>query len=180
MEFEIVRAVPEDVPRLAYIMESVAAGMNNPEWFIQDDLAYITEHVGHVPLQEEDQGFILKVVTKINGQDEIAGFFMVAFPGLSEKNLGLHIHLEETDLLRVAHMDSVVILPEFRGHGLQYKLIGKAEEIIATESGYSILMATVHPDNKYSLGNVQAQGYEIVAEALKYGGYRRYILKKEI
>ena len=180
MEFDIIRAVPEDVPELARIMESVAAGMNNPEWFIQDDFAYITEHVGHVPVVGTDQGFILKAVARGDGQDKIAGFFMVAFPGIAEKNLGHHIGLEEKDLLRVAHMDSVVILPQFRGHGLQYKLIGKAEEVIAAETDYHILMATVHPDNKYSLNNVMAHGYEVAAEALKYGGYRRYIMKKEI
>ena len=161
-------------------MESVAAGMSNPEWFIQDDLMYITEHVGHVPLIGTDQGFVLKAVTHIAGKDKIVGFFMVAFPGITEKNLGLHINLNEADLLKVAHMDSVVILPEFRGHGLQYKFIAKAEEVIAAETDYHILMATVHPDNKYSLNNVMAHGYEVAAEALKYGGYRRYILKKEI
>ena len=180
MEFDIVRAVPADVPELAHTMDSVAAGMNNPEWFIQDDLAYIAEHVGHVPLEKKDVGFILKAVTRENGEEKLAGFFMVAFPGISEKNLGHHIGLEEKDLLRVAHMDSVVILPQFRGHGLQYKLIGKAEEVIASETDYRILMATVHPDNKYSLNNMTAHGYEVAAEALKYGGYRRYIMKKEI
>ena len=77
-------------------------------------------------------------------------------------------------------MDSVVILSEFRGNGLQYKLIAKAEEVIARETDYRILMATVHPENKYSLKNVLAHGYEVAAEALKYGGYPRYIMKKEI
>lgn len=180
MEFEIIRAVPLDASELASIMECVAAGMDNPEWFFKDDLTYITEHIGHVPLKSEDLGFILKAVTVVDGKEQIAGFFMAAFPGLSEKNLGHHIHLSESDLLKVAHMDSVVILPRFRGQGLQYRLIAKAEEVIAQETDYRILMATVHPDNKYSLKNVLAHGYEVAAEALKYGGYRRYILKKEI
>lgn len=180
MEFKIVRAIPQDAEKLSQIMDQVSAGMDHPEWFVKDDLSYIKEHIGHAPLRGNDLGFILKAVANIDEQEQIAGFFMVAFPGLSEKNLGHHIFLSEKELLKVAHMDSVVILPQYRGHGLQYQLIAEAEKVITKESGYRILMATVHPDNKYSLGNVLAQGYEVAAEALKYGGYRRYIMKKEI
>ena len=180
MEFRLVRAVPEDAPVLSHIMDVVASGMENPEWFMKDDLEYITGHIGHIPLQKEDAGFIIKAVVASADKEEVAGFFMVAFPGNIEKNLGHHIGLSEAELLQVAHMDSVVILPEFRGHGLQYQLIKEAERVITNETGYHILMATVHPDNKYSLKNVLAHEYEVVAEALKYGGFRRYIVKKEI
>lgn len=180
MEFEIVRALPEDAEELAAIMRAGKAGMANPEWFIEDDAEYIREHIGHVPVSERDCGFTLKAVTQTDGKEVIAGFFIVAFPGMGEKNLGHHIAMDEEHLAKVAHMDSVVILPQYRGHRLQYRLIGKAEEILRKETDYTIWMATVHPDNKYSLENVQAHGYEVVAEALKYGGYRRYVLKKEI
>lgn len=179
MEFQLIRAVPQDVEELACIMEAVTAGMNNPEWFMDDDLEYIAEHIGHVPLRKEDQGFIIKAVTNVDGQEKIAGFFMVAFPGNIEKNLGHHIGLEGAELLKVAHMDSVVILPQFRGYGLQSKLILAVENVILEETDYHILMATVHPDNKYSLNNMLKHGYEVAAEALKYGGFRRYIIKKE-
>lgn len=177
MKFEIKRAVPKEAEGLYEIMQLVADGMEHPEWFVQDDLTYIQAHMGHMPLQKQDAGFILKAVDEAGNT---AGFFMVAFPGLTGKNLGHHLELKQKQLLTVAHMDSVVILPEFRGNGLQYKLIQKAEEVLREETDYRIFMATVHPDNTYSLQNVLSLGYEVVAEALKYGGYRRYILKKEI
>ena len=180
MEFEIVRAVPEDAPALAHIMERVTVGMANSEWFMDDDADYIAAHIGHIPLEKEDVGFILKAVTECQGKETIAGFFMVAFPGPIEKNLGNHIGMTYEELCGVAHMDSVVILPEFRGHGLQSKMVAKAEEILLTETDYRVWMCTVHPDNKYSLNNMLSHGYEVVAEALKYGGFRRFILKKEI
>ena len=176
----MIRALPEDAEELNDIMQSVSAGMENPEWFLKDDLEYIREHIGSNPLTEKDSGFILKAVAKADGKDMIAGFFMVAFPGVAEKNLGNHIGLSIEQLQKVAHMDSVVILPAFRGHGLQRKLLAAAEEVICKETDYRILMATVHPDNKYSLNNVKERGFEVVAEALKYGGLRRYIVKKEI
>ena len=179
MEFEIKRALPKDADRLIAIMEEVTSGLSNPSWFIDDDGDYIREHVGHIPVAAEDCGFTLKAVCNQNGQEEIAGFFMVDFPGIGERNLGHHMALKEEQLLKVAHMDSVVILPQYRGYKLQYRLMEAAEELLCKETEYTIWMATVHPDNKYSLGNVQAHGYEIVAEAMKYGGYPRYVLKKE-
>lgn len=180
MEYEIKRALPEDAEVLISIMEEVTAGLTNREWFIDDDADYIRAHIGHVPVNGEDCGFTLKAVTRIDGKEVVAGFFMVDFPGAGERNLGHHIGLKEDGLARVAHMDSVVILPQFRGHRLQFRLIGAAEEVLQSETDYTIWMATVHPDNRYSLCNVQAHGYEVVAEAVKYGGYRRYVLKKEV
>ena len=38
------------------------------------------------------------------------------------------------------------------------------------------ILATVAPDNIYSLRNVQAEGFEILAQKEKYGGKERYIL----
>ena len=180
MEFQLIRAVPQDAKALACIMETVTTGMNNPEWFMDDDEDYITAHIGHTPLCKEDVGFIMKAVADVDGKEVLAGFFMVAFPGPVEKNLGNHIEMSTEELCGVAHMDSVVILPEFRGYGLQSKLVNKAEEILLKETDYRVCMCTVHPDNKYSLNNMLNHGYKVVAEALKYGGYRRFILKKEI
>lgn len=180
MEFEITRALPEDAEVLISIMKEVTAGLTNREWFIDDDADYIRAHIGHVPVLKGDCGFTLKAVTKVDDKEVIAGFFMVDFPGTGERNLGHHIGLEEVGLAKVAHMDSVVILPQFRGHKLQFRLMGAAEQILRRETDYTIWMATVHPDNTYSLSNVEAHGYEVVAEAVKYGGYHRYVLKKEI
>lgn len=180
MEFEIKRALPEDAEVLISIMEKVTAGLINREWFMDDDADYIRSHIGHVPVAGEDCGFVLKAVTRIDGKEVVAGFFMVDFPGTGERNLGHHIGLKEAGLAGVAHMDSVVILPQFRGHKLQFRLIEAAEDVLQRETDYTIWMATVHPDNKYSLNNVLAHGYEVVAEAIKYGGYRRYVLKKEL
>ena len=104
---------------------------------------------------------------------------MLVFPGLSEENLGRDINLSETDLLKVAHMDSVAVLPQYRGHGLQNKLM-QAAEAEARQRGYRYLMCTVHPDNHYSKNNVLKQGYHVIATKEKYGGYTRNILLKEI
>ncbi len=178
MKFEIIRALPKDVEVLNHIMQTVTAGMERAEWFISDDLPYIRAHIGSCPLQKSDQGFILKAV--VAEQEQIVGFFMVDFPGATERNLGVYLDLSAEEMERVAHMDSVAILPEYRGHGLQYLLMEAAEKIIAEETDYDILLATVHPENRYSLQNALKHGYEVVREVTKQDVYRRYVLKKGI
>lgn len=189
MEFKIVRAVPGDAEVLSKIMDYVAENMPNPQWFIRDDLDFIKNHIGAEPVSEKDLGFILKAIPCRAAENHffydvcdepVAGFFQVAFPGTGEKNLGHHLGYSMAELKKVAHMDSVVILPEYRGYGLQYRLMDESEQIIANETPYRTLLTTVHPDNKYSLNNVMSRGYEVMAEVIKYEKYRRYVLKKEI
>ena len=180
MQFEIIRAVPEDIEELTYIMETVTEGMEKKEWFISDDRDYIEKRISSIPIAKEDLGFILKAVTQVEGKTRIAGFFMADFPGATERNLGTYLDMGKAVMSRVAHMDSVVILPEFRGHKLQYRFLEAAEEVLLKETEYRTLLTTVHPQNQYSLKNVLSMGYEVAAEVMKYGIYRRYILKKEI
>lgn len=82
-------------------------------------------------------------------------------------------------LHQVAHMDSVAILPEYRGMGLQYRMMQVAEKELK-DAGYRYLMCTVHPKNRYSRENILRQSYRVVATKEKYGGYLRDILLKEI
>jgi ribosomal protein S18 acetylase RimI-like enzyme len=143
-----------------------------PKFYAEDIKGYYTESaeaVGSAALE----GQIDKVI-------EQAGYEATdEMRQSAEWLLSKGLPLTEENLVKVAHMDSVVILPQYRGYKLQYRLMEAAEDVLCRETEYSIWMATVHPDNKYSLGNVQAHGYEIVAEAMKYGGYPRYVLKKE-
>ena len=88
-------------------------------------------------------------------------------------------YLKEKDLERVAHMEIAMVDKKFRGRGLQKKLMEVAEDRLEL-LGFRWLMGTAHPENVYSVHNFQKLGYEIVAEALKYGGFLRYVFCKEI
>ena len=41
-------------------------------------------------------------------------------------------------------------------------------------------MATVHPENVYSLRNVERFGMKIAADVKKYGGKRRFVMWKNL
>lgn len=71
------------------------------------------------------------------------------------------------------------VLEEYRGLGLQNKMVSKVEELLRNTK-YKKFVATVHPDNKYSLNNMLKNGYKIVMQTKLYGGLDRCIIVKNI
>ena len=80
----------------------------------------------------------------------IASVFCVVYPGLEQFNLGYDLDFSEEELMQVVHMDTAAVHPDYRGRGLQYRMMLHAER----ELNGKILLCTIHPDNKYSLNNV--------------------------
>lgn len=105
----------------------------------------------------------------------IAGVFSIIYPELEAFNLGYDLGLEDAQLRRVVHMDTAAVHPDYRGQGLQNKMMARAEKELTGR----ILLCTVHPENRYSLQNVRSQGYTIERKLEKYGSVR-YILRKDL
>ena len=75
-------------------------------------------------------------------------------------------------------MDTAVVAKKWRGHGLQSRmLLAAEEELTAFSPGY--LLCTVHPENSYSLNNMQNNGYKVMKKVFCYGGLERFVLMKE-
>ena len=150
--------------------------------------------------ERNSEGYTLKYI--IDG--ELAAFLIVRHPREAEDNLGQelwkmfvevsperqgeHVAINRMPadrstrqelLQRTAHMESAAVAPSHRGKGLQRKLLARAEEIEIAR-GTKYLMATVHPDNSYSLRNLEAAGYQCVLETEKYGGLRRKVMCKAL
>lgn len=164
----IERAGYTDVPAIFSIMEQACSLMQNPEWYVIEDIPYLKKHV-------EQEGTILKAV--VDGV--LAGFLVIRYPKEAEDNLGSYVSLTAQERELVAHMESAAVRPEFRGMGIQKKLMKKGEEMLANTE-YTYLMGTAHPDNVYSVNNFRQLGYEIIAKENKYGGLSRYVFYREI
>lgn len=108
----------------------------------------------------------------------IVGAFDALKPKLAPFNYGYTIGLTEEELLRVVNMDTAVVHPDYRGHGLQKRLM-QCAQMDLVESGERILMCTVHPQNQFSLNNVLSQGYRICRTMPMYGSIR-HVLRKDI
>lgn len=167
--FIIRRAAAEDADIIYGCMLSVYNLLDDKSMFVCENIEYvrrnITEH-GFAVIAETDSG-------------RMAGAFVFEYPGQEFSNLGRDIGLLESELDKVVHMDTVVVLPEYRGHGLHERMLVFAENMINKDK-YRYYMATAAPYNSASVNTFIKCGYQIVKVTEKYKGLTRAILLKDI
>ena len=168
MEIQIRKGNLQDTEAFLRLLREAKEAMTNPEWFFLDP-------------PEEVRAFlkagVMELWVAMDG-DRMAGVFDILHPGLDAYNYGYDLGLSEDELLRVVQMDTAAVHPDYRGRGLQKKLMETAEAEIRKEPR-RILLCTVHPDNIFSLNNVLKQGYTVEKRVEKYGSIR-YVLRKNL
>ena len=126
----------------------------------------------------------LKIVDNPLKYGEIYGAFydnkMIAWVFLSvltrmELIKGFILDINE----KCADIDGVIVLPEYRGNGLQKILVSYLEDK-AKDKGITNIVAEVTFGNGFSLRNLQELGYEIKIWYKKDGNIKRYILLKKL
>ena len=168
MSVEIRKGNFSDMETFISLLQEVRESMENKEWFYLDSPEDIRALMTDGTMQ---------LWVAMDG-DRMAAAFDILYPGLEEYNYGYDLGFTEEELLRVINMDSAAVHPDYRGQGLQKRLMQTAEATLAGE-GERILLCTVHPKNRFSLQNVLKQGYVIQKELPKYDSVR-YILRKDI
>ncbi len=171
----IVLADYEDVDVIYGIMADAKARLKNPDWYCIDTPEYIREYIAPEFPHTKKQGFTLKALAG----NTICAFLIVRYPGMEPDNLGRYLDFTPLQLEQTAHMESAAVLPAFRGRSLQKRLLAQAEAYVR-DSGGLYLMATVHPDNRSSLGSFLALGYEVATTQHMYGSLLRHVLLKRI
>lgn len=169
MNLTIRKGTLADTENYIQLLRTVKDAMTQPDWFFLDEPDEVRTMMADGTMElwvAEDEGGTL------------AGAFNILHPGLSEYNYGYDLGFTEEQLLRTIHMDTAVVHPDFRGHKLQRRLMAAIEEDLKVRFPGCILMCTVHPENLYSLMNVQSLGYAIARRLPKYGS-ERYILRKD-
>lgn len=158
-------ATLDDANEIYNLMKEVYERLEDKDLFVCDDLDYIISQIS-------GNGF---AVVACNEEGKIIGSFLIRYPGGSLDNLGRDIGLKEEELEKVAHMESVVVHPDFRGQGLQSQMLRFAENRIEKKAYF---LATVSPYNPASCRSFEKNGYEHVMTKEKYGGLVRRIYKK--
>lgn len=171
MELRIENAKPEDAGQIAAFLKCVRDGMEEPDWFVADEEAYIKE------LLETGRGFIWKVLCCPS--DCLGAVLSVWIPGDSPENLGCDAGLSQSALKLAAHIDSVAVSPQLRGKGLQHRLMELAERRL-WQQGFRYLFCTVHPDNRFSRNNMEKCGFYSIKRTKKYGGLPREVMGKKL
>lgn len=154
-----------DLDALMLLQEKICRGMEHPDWFATTS-------------REENKIFLTdpNVILGVYDEGRLAAYGSVGFPGDSPDNLGWDLGLPREEALCCAVLDTIVVDAEYRGLGLQRELIRCCVAYAREKMPGCKVLATVAPDNIYSLRNVQAEGFEILARKEKYGGKERYIL----
>lgn len=141
-----------------------------------------TEEKGYfLPFKEESY---MRIVNDPINDGEIYGAFlddkMVAWIFLSVSNRMKEIKNYIPDIEgKCVDIDGVIVLPEYRGNGLQKILVNYLEDR-AKEKGITNIVAEVTFDNEYSLNNLKYLGYEIKTWYQKDENIKRHILLKRL
>lgn len=150
---------------LMRLQENIYKNMEPKDWFAVTSI-------------DENKQFFKEpnVVLGVYDKDRLVAYGSIGFLGDSSHNLGWDLGWPREKVHRCAVLDTIVVDIEYRGLGLQRELIRRCVEYATEKKPGCIVLATVSPDNIYSLRNVQAEGFEIFARKEKYGGKERYIL----
>lgn len=168
---QIEKMTVADAPAVFQVIQTVHDRMEHPEWYCIDHLEVYTHYL------EDGHGIGYKAVD--TEKQQIAGIFIALIPENKEDNLGYDANLSEEECKHTAVMETVAVLPEYRGLKLQYRLMQETEAELR-RLGFKYLTGTIHPDNKYSLNNALIQNYKVVKTKEKYGGRIRHIILKTL
>ena len=156
------------------------------------DSIYNIQNIVIDNFKEEEKGYFLpfkketylRIVNEPINDGEIYGAFlddkMIAWIFLSVSNRMKELKQMIPNLEgSCADIDGVIVLPEYRGHGLQ-KILVKHLEKMAKEKGIKNIIAEVTFGNVYSLRNLNDLGYAEQTWYQKDENIKRYILLKKL
>lgn len=156
------------------------------------DSIYNIQNIVIDNFKEEEKGYFLpfkketylRIVNEPINDGEIYGAFlddkMIAWIFLSVSNRMKELKQMIPNLEgSCADIDGVIVLPEYRGYGLQ-KILVKHLEKIAKEKEIKNIIAEVTFGNVYSLRNLNDLGYEEQTWYQKDKNIKRYILLKKL
>ena len=164
------KATTNDSHLISETMKRIHKNMENKDLYVIDSEEFIRESIDGI------HGFGLLAIEN----DILAGYFIVRFPAFDEKeHLGDYIGLDTEQKKLSVYMDSAAVLPEFRGQGLQNRMLTECENLLA-ETIYKHALSTISPHNTASLRSLIKNGYKVVKTAKLYEGLERNILYKEL
>lgn len=168
MSIEIRKGDVRDLDAFVTLLYEVHEKMEHKEWFYLDSPEEFRKQ-----MECGAMDFWLAM-----DEERVVGAFDLLVPGFEDFNYGYALGFSSEQLMRVVNMDAAAVHPDYRGQGLQRKLLQAAEDWLQV-GGDKILLCTIHPKNRYSLQNALRQGYTIVKELPMYGTIR-YVLRKDL
>lgn len=107
--------------------------------------------------------------------DRLIAYALVIRPRECSRNL--YTYIKNSVPTEVATLDAIFVHPDFRGYGLQRKLINHIIDKLK-EDKVKYIAALVSPCNNYSLNNFTTCQFKKVKRINK-DGYERYVIKRD-
>lgn len=140
---------------------------------------YVKEHMEHPEwlgdFTKEDLEFMLKNNSKIwiyLINDEIV-CSMMFIPSTKKALDKFEVDL---DYEEVADYGPMMVNPKYVGNGLQLKMLKELDNY-SINNGYKYVIATVHPDNLYSINNLLKDEFKLINQKEFKRGLRNIYLK---
>ncbi len=144
--------VPTDFEEWTALRDTVMAVLPHPDLYVResDERSFFAAHT-------EPEGETIGVFV----HDALVAYAMVGFPAAqAADNLGRAVGLPPEQRSIVTHLSSCMVLPQWRGRGLQRTLLG-ARLALAHARGRPLCMAMVSLHNHSSRHNLLRQGLHI-------------------
>ena len=135
---------PQEAGTVFRLQNEVRAVMPDPELFVPDTLENIRSYLEHDLCIGAWDG------------PRLGAYFILRYCGQTMHNYAAFLDVPKAEWEHWANADSVIVHPDWRGNGLQRKLLEAALPLL--RSGITALGATVSPRNPYSLNNALACG----------------------
>lgn len=120
------------------------------------------------------------VTVGVYDEDRLISFRVLYFPGFNEDNPGRDFGLAADELKLVAHLPLSNVHPDYTGNGLQKKMTLYAVELAEATREFNYLCSNVSPKNYPSMAEKFSIGMHVAALKEKYGGFWRYIFRKDM
>ena len=123
---EIAVVTEQDIPDILRMIHEIYSELPNKEWFSLDSDEEVTSYM-------MTGGFGLKAMC----DGRLAGVFIARAKNLGDENLGYDLKFDEEQRKQSAHMEIAMVRKEYRGQGLQRKMMEESEQILK-EQGYQL------------------------------------------
>ena len=156
-----IEIVTEDkITKVLKFQKEIIDNMNRKDFFCP-----LNKEEFLTPMKTLDNVYFLKY------NNEIIGLFVAT---CNIPNVLKEYQLSNNNVMLI---DSIMIKEEYRGNKLQAKILKYLYDR-AKELKLDGLVATIHPENKYSLNNFLDDGYKIINTLNIHGGIRNIVFKK--
>ncbi len=160
------KATAADLAAFAALQQAVHDAMPCPEQFVTNSDDELRRDLA--------EGLCIGVWA----EGALAAYGILRYCGENDHNYARYLDVPAADWQYWANGDTIVVAPEWRGNGLQQKLMQLLEawrrpDIIGVG-------CTVSPENAYSLENIRAMGFSVYVRRQMYGEHDRYVMEKRL